>query len=556
MASLFQSRFLRRSVFFNSDAIQKKSPRKAVRVGAANSEGTIMSTETFAQRMTEVQAYWRLVLGYKWHILVGTFALTLLSVAIVAKLPSKYEATTTILVDPQQIPEKYVSAADTTDPYSRLNTITQQVLSRTRLQEIMDKFGLYSDLKTLSPEELIERMRDDITIQVKQGSGPELSTFTITYQGKRPVLVAAVANELATSFIQWNVKSREQEVAGTKEFLTSELDGAKRSLEQQEDQLRRFKMGHLGETPDQAETNLQALAGLRSTLQANSDAMNRLDEEKVLLSSLPAATAAGANAAAAVDLTDRQRAELEETQLEATLRQLRERYADSYPDVVAANSRLEELKVRLKSLPPDPVNRTSENSQGSTTASVRLGLIDSEMKKLKAQQDYIQSQIAGYQTKLDDAPLREEQLVELTRNYDISKQNYQSLLDKSFSIDMAADLEQKQKGERFTVLDPAQVPEKPVKPPRRMLILASGFMSLGISIFLVLAREALNPAIKTETELKSLLPKGVGIIGLVPFIEVADDARRAWRLAISASLISILLGLALIRIIWQIRPVL
>lgn len=513
-----------------------------------------MNTQSFAHRMTEVLSYWRLVVAYKWHILVGTFALTLLFVVIIAKLPSIYGATTTILVDPQQIPEKYVSAAVTADPYSRLNTITQQVLSRTRLQEILDKFDLYPEFrKSLSSEELIEKMRDDITIQVKQGSGPELSTFTITYQGRQPIVVAEVANELAASFIQWNVNSREQQVAGTKEFLSSELETAKRSLEQQEDQLRRFKMEHLGETPDQAANNLQALAGLRSTSQSLAEAMNRLDEEKVLLTSLPESTAAGTDPE--VTLTERGRAELEKRQLEVNLQHLRERYSDSYPDVVTATRRLEEINTRLESLPPDPVDHTSDTNKPSATA-VRLELIDREMKKLKAQQDHIQSQIADYQTKLDDVPLRDEQLVELTRNYDISKQNYQTLLDKSFSIDMAADLEQKQKGERFTVLDPAQVPEKPIKPPRKTLIPLFGLVALFISIFFVLAREALSPAIKTETELKSLLPNGARIIGLIPRIEIAADARRDHRWAISASLISALLCLVLIRIIWQIRLIL
>ena len=157
---------------------------------------------------------------------------------------------------------------------------------------------------------------------------------------------------------------------------------------------------------------------------------------------------------------------------------------------------------------------------------------------------------------MDAVPLREEQLVELTRNYDISKANYQALLDKSFSIDMAADLEQKQKGERFTVLDPAQVPQKQVTPNRKALIPLSGFVAFGLSILLVLAKETLSPAIKTEMELLSLLPVSARVIGLIPRIEIAADARRDRRLAISASLVCILLCLSLIGVIWRIRLVL
>ena len=514
-----------------------------------------MTAGSLAQRMAQALAYWQLVVKYKWHVLVGTFALTLLFTVIIAKLPNVYEATTTILVDPQQIPEKYVSTVVTTDPYSRLNTITQQVLSRTRLQEILERFDLYPELrKSVSTEELVERMRNDITIQVKQGSGPELSTFTITYQGKNPVAVAEVADELAASFIQWNVNSRQEQVSGTKEFLASELKSAERSLKEQEDKLRTFKMAHLGETPDQAGNNLQVLAGLRAALQANADTMNRLDAEKVLLTSLPETVPAGANPE--VSLTERGRVELEKRQLEATIQQLREHYSDRYPEVVRATRRLDEINARLKSFPPDPAGRTLDETGKPSATQVRLELIDKEMERLKTEQDRIQSQTEAYQAKLDAVPLREEQLVELTRNYDISKANYQALLDKSFSIDMAADLEQKQKGERFTVLDPAQVPQKQVTPNRKALIPLSGFVAFGLSILLVLAKETLSPAIKTEMELLSVLPLSAKVIGLIPRIQIAADARRDRRLAISASLVCILLCLSLVGVIWRIRLVL
>ena len=157
---------------------------------------------------------------------------------------------------------------------------------------------------------------------------------------------------LAASFIQWNVNSRQEQVAGTKEFLSSELGAAKRSLEQQEDKLRTFKMAHLGETPDQATNNLQVLAGLRSALQANADTMNRLDAEKVLLTSLAESVPAGANPD--VSLTERGRVELEKRQLEATIQQLREHYSDRYPEVVRATRRLEEINARLKVFPGGP----------------------------------------------------------------------------------------------------------------------------------------------------------------------------------------------------------
>jgi polysaccharide biosynthesis transport protein len=514
-----------------------------------------MAAGSSEQRIAQATAYFRLAVKYKWHILVGTLALTLTSTVIIALLPSIYDATTTILVDPQQIPEKYVGAVSSTDPYSRLNTITQQVLSRTRLQEILNRFNLYPELrKSLSSEELIDKMRDDITISVKEGSGQELSAFTITYEGKQPIMVAAVANELAASFIEWNVDSREQQVAGTKEFFSSELQAAKKSLEQQEDRLRRFKMSHLGEMPDQTPSNLQALSSIRSALQANTEAMNRMDEEKFTLTRQPESAAAAANPN--VGLTERERTELEKHQLEATIEQLRARYSDSYPDVVKANRQLQEINTLLASLPQDAVDPAPRETEVSSATRARLQLIDKEMKRLDAEQNRLEAQMEDYQAKLDAAPLREQQLVELTRNYDTSKQNYEALLSENLGVDMAADLEQKQKGERFTVLDAAQVPSKPVRPKRKRLIALSILAAFGLSIFMILAKEAHSPAIQTETELKSMLPKGVRIMGLVPRIEIAADARRNRRVAISASLVCIVLCLALISILWRIHLVL
>lgn len=494
--------------------------------------------------------YWRRVVRYKWCISVTTLTLTLLFTMIIAKLPNLYEATTTILVNPQEVPEKYVSPAVSSDPYSRLNTITQQVLSRSRLEEIIDKFGLYGEhRKSLSAEELIEQMRNDITIQVKQGSGPELSSFTLTYVGKQPALVAEVANELASSFIRWNISSRELQVTGTKDFLSSELEAAKQNLQRQEGKLVQFKVKHPGETPDQLASNFQALSGLRTALEANADSMNRLDEQRMLLKRLAEVTRLDASPDRSV--TERGRLELEKQQLATTIQELREHYFEHYPDVVRATRRLDEISGALESLPEDVSGPDSNTESEDFAASVRLELIDKEMKRLQNEQNQIQSRIASYEAKIAAAPLLEQQVVELTRDYDISKQHYQSLLDSTFNIGMAADLEQKQKGERFTVLDLAQVPQKPAKPRRKLFILLSGFVALGLSIFGALVKDTINPAIKTETELKSLLPTGVRVMGQIPRIEIASDTRRQRRWAILAFVVCLVMCLALIRVIWD-----
>jgi succinoglycan biosynthesis transport protein ExoP len=234
--------------------------------------------------MDQIAALWATVKHYRGMIYLGTLFFSLAGATLVFMMPDHYKASTTILVDPQKIPEKYVSPTISSDPGQRLTTITQQVLSSTRLQQIVDEMHLYPELQGKSSrEEIIEKMRKDISITVKQGSSSGLSAFTIEYEGSKAAEVASVANQLAGSFIEWNNKNRKQQAEDTTEFLDSQLKEAKENLEEQEKKVSAFKMSHLGEMPEQQQANLQALAQLQTQFQANADAQNRLDVERTLL---------------------------------------------------------------------------------------------------------------------------------------------------------------------------------------------------------------------------------------------------------------------------------
>src|ERR1051326_3961453 len=235
--------------------------------------------------MDQLLAFWSTVRHYRGWVFLGTVVFFLAGAAFVLLLPNHYKATTTILVDPQKVAEKYVSPTVSSDPAQRLTTISQQVLSATRLQQIIDDMQLYPELRGQVPrEELIEIMRKDITITVKQGSAAGLSAFTIEYEGRRREHVAKVANQLAASFIEWNLKNREQQTQDTTEFLDAQLKEAKQNLEEQESKVSAFKLRHLGEMPEQQSANLQALSQLQAQFQAHVEALNRLEVERQLLS--------------------------------------------------------------------------------------------------------------------------------------------------------------------------------------------------------------------------------------------------------------------------------
>lgn len=494
----------------------------------------------------QISEYMALLRGRGWTIGLVTLAVTLGAITCIAFLPDQYRATTTILVDPQQIPERYVTSTVSSDPAERLSTISQQVLSSSRLGEIIDEMNLYADMKDRPREDVIENMRRHITLQVKQGSSQGLSSFTITYECGSASQAANVANKLAATFIDWNLKNREQLAEDTTRFMAAQLEEAKQTLQNQEEKLRQFKMEHIGQMPDQVPANLQTLSRLQAVLQSNSDALNRLEQEKEMLSRLPEAVPV-----VPAQLTERQRLEQEQRQLASQVWDLKKKYTDSHPDVIAAESRLKQVQDQLKALPPD-----ATGVKNSSSSAVRLDLIEKEEQRLTRENQQIQAQIGGYQAKVDAVPLREQELSSLMRDYEISKEQYQSLLGKTYSAEMATDLEKRQQGERFTILDPARTPQRPFKPNRLNLMLASLAGAFFLSVGLVIVQDNISGSIKTERELKELLPASVTFLGSVPSIETKAALRRKTLLRTVAVSVSLLGCFVVAVILWKVHPIL
>ena len=479
------------------------------------------------------------------HVIVP-LGLLILSAGIVtvSLMPNVYRAVTTILVDPQKIPERYVTSTITTDPNARLNTLTQQVLSASRLQEIIDRYNLYPKLQQrASREEVIEYIRSKIDIKVSLGADQGLSSFSITYESEDRDLVAKVTNQLAASFIAWNLKTRQQQALGTTQFLSNELEVAKKSLEEQESALQAYRMQHAGATPDALTGNLQALSRLQADSEANDDAISRLDQERILLTQMRSTA----------PLTERDRLMQERRRLEGELSNLKRQFTDSYPDVISVREQIKDINTRLAAT-PELSARTVEPMDSSTE--IRLGLMEKELQRHRELKADLQRQMQSFQRKVDSVPVLETHLAELTRNYEVSRQNYQSLLDKTLSAGMSEQLEQKQQAERFTVLDPAKTPEKPVKPKRIFLfagIVAAAFL---LPIGAVLGREFFNGSIKSETQLKEMLPPKIPVLGTIPPIQSTSDLRRARWLNTQTSLLVVLTCTALTIFLLKVRPLL
>lgn len=494
-----------------------------------------------------------LIMVVKQHahpVFLSSLLLSVCGIAGVSLLPNVYRATTTILVDPQKIPEKYVTSTVTTDPNARMNTLTQQVLSASRLQEIIDKDNLYPEMrKTKSREEILDFMRAKTKIEIKQSPEPEqgLGSFSIAYEDRDRMMVALITNQLASSFIDWNLKARQMQALGTTQFLSVELQKAKESLEAQESQLESFRMKHSGATPDELNGNLQALSRLQASTQSNMDAISRLDQERILL------THSGSSDPQAVPSSDRERALQEKRRLENQQWILKRQFTDTYPDVIAVNQELKAVNARLATMAgpaPGSADSYDENTQ------VRLSLIDKDMQRHKQQLADLDRQIHAYQSKVDSVPILETQLAELTRNYEASRQNYQSLLDKTFSAGMSAELEQKQQAERFTVLDPAKTPEKPISPKRLPImagVLVACFILPASAVFGI---HLLRGFIDSESEVREMLPPGISVLGTLPPIMSKTDLIRGRLLMAQTVIVSLLACTALVVFLFKVRPIL
>jgi len=517
-----------------------------------------------------------LIVHRKWLVL-GTFVLVVAATYIVSsRLPNVYTSSTLILVDPQKVPESYVKATVTGDLRNRLGTLQQQILSATRLQKIIDALNLYPvERKTMAREDVIALMQKSVSVSIVSdyGGSQDLQAFRIGYSGGDPRQVAQVANDLATLFMDENLKAREQQSTGTTEFLQNQLQETKKVLEAQEAKLKDFKLKHIGEMPEQQSANLQILGQLQSQLQLEGEALARAEQQRNTIQVLMP------QAAPVVDLDEAQsksatnpaasKSPVRDTPLpglRARLTTLQQRYGEEHPDIRKLKLQIadEEAKEAAIKAAPVEVAAAETPSEPKAEASAtkkalpapppssnpvlqsQLRATADEIAKHQAEQRRLNKQIAIYQAKLEAIPVREQEVTSLVRDYEISKAHYSQLLDKGLSAETATQLEIRQKGEKFSILDPAQAAERPSSPNRRMINMAGGVLGLGLGLLLALVTDFLGVSITSPKQVTESF--GIPVLEVIPVIQTyADQRTRKKRLVwatVSCVLASILASCA------------
>jgi polysaccharide chain length determinant protein (PEP-CTERM system associated) len=494
----------------------------------------------------DLQRYFNVVRRRHMHFLIPLLLGWLAVWGASWVLPPRYKSSTLILVEQPTMPKEYVPSNVTDDLQNRLQSITQQILSRTRLVLIIEKLHLYEGRHgLLSLDDKVARMQKDIDIELVK-NGDQITAFRVNYSAGDPHVAQQVTSELTDLFINENLKVRQQQSQDTTQFIASQLENARASLAEQEGKVREFQGQHEGALPSQEASNLQILSGLQQQLQNEQDALNTSKQQRVYLQSLIEQNRGTHGFTRTVDGAPTNLAKLDDqiASLKTKLADLSSRYTDRYPDVLNLKSEIAKTEkarddliaeAKTKGNSGKQVNDSAvdiggtDGSQSSPVLQLQGQLHANQLEISNREQSItsLKTRINEYQARLNEEPAVEQQMADLTRGYEQSKADYDDLLKKRNQSEMATSMEQMQQGERFTMLDPPSLSLKPDF-PNRLKFCGIG-LGVGLALGLVVAGsfEVLDNRIHSEKELKALLP--VTIISEVPEILLVSDQRRNFR---------------------------
>jgi polysaccharide chain length determinant protein (PEP-CTERM system associated) len=507
----------------------------------------------------------RILWNRKWLLVVPTLLAAAGTFAWSRTLPDRFVASTTILVTPQRVPESYVRSTVTVDVTERLQTISQQILSRTRLERIIEEFNLYQDeRRTMIMEDVVEQMRTrdiKINIATPRSRNEDATHFSVGFESSNPRTTVAVAERIASMFVQENLQTREGLADATNQFLQAQLEDARRRLLEHEAKLEAFRQRNAGQLPTQVQSNLQMMQVTQSQIQANAEAANRERDRLAAIESMMSDVAA-ANAArpapptAATVSTAAQQLEM----ARAGLQDLERRLKPTHPDISRAKRIIADLEVKAEAeAARQPVTETAqlpENLPPSVASKVAALRLEYEQTRRsldgrKAEDERLRAQLASYTVRLDAAPKLESELTELMRDYETIQAQYKSLLVKSEESRIAVNLERRQISEQFTVIDSARLPQRPVSPDRLRYNMMGVMAGLGFGLLIVVFLEYRDTTFRVDSDI--IVSLALPVLAVIPAMVSAADRKRLRRrrLAIAVATSLVLVTAAAAVVAWR-----
>lgn len=502
------------------------------------------------------------------------FAIT---VAVAFLLPAIYKSSSTILIEQQEIPTELVMSTVTSYAAERIQTIQARVMTRTNLIRIVDKFKLYQDERKFETnQQIIERMIEDVSLDIisaevvdPRTGRPSSATiaFSISFQGEEPAKVQRVTNELTTLYLNENLTDRKQQASEASRFFEQEKSRLADEIKDLENRLAEFKQANADALPEQQTLNLQLLQRKESELLTIDSSLRSLDERRFYLGGQLAqlspgnpnvpgsaerlkvlqAEYASARARYSEEHPDvvRLKSEIDSLELatgssgsasalaeqlkvlEAELAQTRKKYTAEHPDVVSLQSKVDSLSRELAQAKTgtseDYYNAQPDNPVYITIKSQLAG-VESEMNALKAQKAELQQRILKIEKSLYDSPQVEREYLVLKRDYENAVLRFQETSAKQMHADVARQLEAESKGERFTLIDPAILPEEPISPNRPALVLLGFILAVGSGLGFAIVADAISGTVRGARGVQRLL--GAMPLAVIPYeLNLQDRAK-------------------------------
>ena len=485
--------------------------------------------------LLDITHYLHLIIKNRWYIIISFGLSMIVGIYLAITLPKVYESSTLILIEPQSVPENYVRSIVESDISTRINTIQEQVLSRSNIESIINKFNLFSNSEPgdMYMEDKVQNIRKKVNVLVgraRRGS----NAFSISYKDSDPETAMNVANGLAALFIDENIKLRETQAIETSKFLDDEARSMRMRLEDVEAKMKTYRKRHMGELPEQLDANLRIIERLQMQL---NDSQKNLRDANYRFAAIEKEIKLNNELNVVQNTGDKdQHKKLGKPtlfQLKDELADLEAKYTDQHPDVIRLRAKLAKLESKYKS----KIARTADEEESpkalSTLNYESLNInrdlirqqteIKLEIEDLVKEIADLKNEIKKYQIRVERTPKREEELMSLNRDYENIQASYNSLLNRKLEAEIAANMEIKQKGEQFRIVDHASLPRRPASPDLQRLFLFTLAAGLGMGLGVIFLLDFLNNSVKKIEEFESDFD--IALFATIPKVYQPKDIR-------------------------------
>jgi polysaccharide chain length determinant protein (PEP-CTERM system associated) len=488
----------------------------------------------------------------KWQIVLPAILIAGAASWWIQRLPDRYRAHALLLAVPQRVPEAFVRPTVTTRNSQALQSMTQQILSRTQLEQVIREFDLYAeDRKLDAMEDVVDTMRArDLEIQPVKGD-----SFRLGFTAGNPDMAQRVVERLVTLFIVQTTIDRTILAEGTDQFLEAQLADARRKLIDNESKLAQYRRQHNGELPTQVESNVRGQHNAEMQLQMLAESLNRDREKQLALER----SLKDASLSQLIDARPRQvpadpstlTAAEQLERAEASLKVMRSTMTERHPDIVAMKQTIVELRERAEIMSARQVALGDTNAEDSLRRNrleelqAELSAVERQVAHKTAEAERLRAVFLNYQRRIESTPAREAELAALTRDYDTLQNTYRGLLAKKQESEIAANLERRQIGAQFKVLDPARFPERPFAPRRARLYAMSVLGGFGIGMLLAVILELFDRGLRTQEEVRAAL--GLPVLATIPLVSARrPSVRRVVAVASAVAAIGACVAAALV----------